>query len=76
MTARGDIDFYFDFASPYGYFMSEKIDALARKYGRKVTWRPVMLFAVLRALEKTDTLPRDVDGRIHSPLIIGFRPRD
>jgi 2-hydroxychromene-2-carboxylate isomerase len=49
MTARSDIDFYFDFASPYGYFMSEKIDALAQNYGRKVNWRPVMLFAVLRA---------------------------
>ncbi len=44
------IDFYFDFASPYGYFMSEKIDALAARHGRTVTWRPVLLFAVLRAL--------------------------
>ena len=44
------IDFYFDFASPYGYFMSEKIDALATKHGRKVIWRPILLFAALRAL--------------------------
>ncbi|MES2974108.1 MAG: 2-hydroxychromene-2-carboxylate isomerase [Pseudomonadota bacterium] len=44
------IDFYFDFASPYGYFMSEKIDALAAGHGRTVTWRPVLLFAALRAL--------------------------
>jgi 2-hydroxychromene-2-carboxylate isomerase len=44
------IDFYFDFASPYGYFMSEKIDALAAKHGRKVIWRPILLFAALRAL--------------------------
>ncbi len=45
------IDFYFDFASPYGYFMSEKIDALATTHGRRVTWRPILLFAALRALE-------------------------
>ena len=32
--------------------------------------------AVLRALEKTDTLPRDVDGRVPSTLVIGFRPKD
>jgi colicin import membrane protein len=32
--------------------------------------------AVLRALDKTETLPRDVDGRVHSPLEIGFRPQD
>jgi 2-hydroxychromene-2-carboxylate isomerase len=44
------IDFWFDFASPYGYFMSEKIDALALRHGRRVRWRPVLLFAVLRAL--------------------------
>jgi 2-hydroxychromene-2-carboxylate isomerase len=44
------IDFYFDFASPYGYFMSEKIDALAAEHGRSVTWRPILLFATLRAL--------------------------
>jgi colicin import membrane protein len=31
--------------------------------------------AVLRALDKTDALPRDVDGRVPSPVIIGFRPK-
>lgn len=44
------VDFYFDFASPYGYFMSEKIDALAAQHGRIVTWRPILLFAALRSL--------------------------
>ena len=32
--------------------------------------------AVLRALDKTEILPRDVDGRVHTPLIIAFRPKD
>ena len=32
--------------------------------------------AVLRALDKTETLPRDVDGRVPSSLIIAFRPQD
>ena len=32
--------------------------------------------AVLRALDKTETLPRDVDGRVPSSLVIGFRPND
>lgn len=32
--------------------------------------------AVLRALDKTETLPRDVDGRVHPSFVIGFRPRD
>lgn len=32
--------------------------------------------AVLKAVIKTEALPRDVDGRVHSPLIITFRPKD
>ena len=32
--------------------------------------------AVVRALQKTDTLPRDVDGRIHPSLVIGFKPKN
>lgn len=32
--------------------------------------------AVLRALDKTETLPRDTDGRVPSSLTIGFRPQD
>jgi len=31
--------------------------------------------AVLRALDKTEVLPRDVDGRVPSPVTIEFRPR-
>ena len=34
------IEFYFDFSSPFGYLASEKIEALAAKHGREVTWRP------------------------------------
>jgi 2-hydroxychromene-2-carboxylate isomerase len=37
------IDFYFDFSSPYGYFASHKIDALAAKHGREARWRPFLL---------------------------------
>lgn len=32
--------------------------------------------AVLKAIAKTETLPRDVDGRVPSVLEISFRPRD
>ena len=37
------VDFYFDFSSPYGYFASHKIDALAAKHGREARWRPFLL---------------------------------
>ncbi len=42
--------FYFDFTSPYSYLASERIDALAEKYGRKVQWRPILLGGVFKAL--------------------------
>jgi colicin import membrane protein len=32
--------------------------------------------AVITAIVRTVTLPRDVDGRVPSPLIISFRPKD
>lgn len=32
--------------------------------------------AVIKAIIRTETLPRDVDGRVPTPLIIEFRPKD
>jgi 2-hydroxychromene-2-carboxylate isomerase len=39
----GSIDFYFDFSSPYGYFASTQIEALAQRHGRTVIWHPMLL---------------------------------
>jgi len=49
VTEDKPIEFYFEFASPYGYFASTKIDAIAAKYGRTVDWKPIMLGAALQA---------------------------
>jgi 2-hydroxychromene-2-carboxylate isomerase len=42
------IDFYFEFASPYGYLASTQIDALAGRHGRSVAWHPIMLGAAFK----------------------------
>jgi 2-hydroxychromene-2-carboxylate isomerase len=42
------LDFWFDFSSPYGYLASERIEALAARHGRSVTWRPLLLGAVFK----------------------------
>jgi len=42
------IEFFFDFSSPYGYFASTRICALAAKHGRTVVWRPILLGAVFK----------------------------
>ena len=43
------IEFYFEFASPYGYFASVTVDSIAEKHGRTVLWRPIMLGVALNA---------------------------
>lgn len=42
------IDFYFDYSSPYGYFAATKIEDIAARYARAVTWRPILLGAVFK----------------------------
>lgn len=43
------IDFYFDFSSPYGYFASFKADELAEGTGSTVAWKPFMAAIAFRA---------------------------
>ena len=43
MQPAAPLDFYFDFISPFGYFASLRIEALAAKYGRKVEWHAMLL---------------------------------
>ena len=45
---KADIDFFFDFSSPYGYLAAQKIDALAAKHGRAVDWHPMLLGVVFK----------------------------
>lgn len=42
------IQFYFDFASPYGYMAATKISELAAKHGRNVEWKPILLGVVFK----------------------------
>lgn len=44
------IDFYFDFSSPYGYLAAELIEGLAERVGAEVTWRPFLLGAVFKEI--------------------------
>jgi 2-hydroxychromene-2-carboxylate isomerase len=55
-----DIDFYFSFGSPPGYFASAVIDGLAAKHGRGVRWRPLDLSEIFaeEGLKPTVAYPR------------------
>ena len=48
---RLPIDFYFDFSSPYSYFASEWIEALAARHGRTVRWKAILLGVSFQAAE-------------------------
>ncbi len=63
------IDFYFDFSSPYGYLMSEKIDAIAAQYERKVRWHPILLGAIFKT---TGSAPLT----LQAPLKAAYYTRD
>jgi 2-hydroxychromene-2-carboxylate isomerase len=54
------IDFYFEFASPYGYVASTQINSLAARHDRAVAWHPIMLGA---AFKETGAKPL-----MHTPL--------
>ena len=54
--------------SPDGTIVSQK---LAKSSGIK-EWDD----AVQRAVERTQVLPRDIDGRVPSSMVIAFRPRE
>jgi len=43
-----DLEFYFDFSSPYGYFASHQVDEVAEAGGRRAVWKPIMLGAVMK----------------------------
>ncbi|MDE1148257.1 MAG: 2-hydroxychromene-2-carboxylate isomerase [Azospirillaceae bacterium] len=56
------LDFYFDFASPYGYFAAMRIDELAARHGRAVAWHPILLGAVFKMTGVTATVQRPLQG--------------
>jgi 2-hydroxychromene-2-carboxylate isomerase len=55
--------FHFDFISPYGYFASRRIEALAAHHGRTVDWRPMLLgVAVLKVMGLKPLLDTPLKG--------------
>ncbi len=56
------IDFYFDFASPYGYLAAQRIDALAERHGRVAHWRPTLIGAAFKQTGARPLLGQPMKG--------------
>lgn len=47
-AAPGPITFWFDFGSPYAWLASTQVEATARRCGRAVQWRAILLGVIFR----------------------------
>lgn len=59
------LDFYFDFSSPYGYLASIRIDDIARRHGREVTWRPFLLGVAFKTTGQAPLVEQPLRGDYH-----------
>lgn len=48
-TPPGEVDFYFDFSSPYSYLAAESIETMAKRHGHRVNWIPMMLGVIFKS---------------------------
>src|SRR3954447_9944834 len=65
------LDFYFEFASPYGYIASLRIDAIAAAHEREVAWCPIMLGAVMKVTGSGPNMHLPLKG----PYLLHDAPR-
>ena len=69
----GDIEYYFDFSSPYGYLASHRIDELAARHGRGVEWKAYLLGAAFKVSGERPLVhqpPRGSgDDRVHGSTV-------
>lgn len=45
------LEFFYDHSSPYSYLASTQLDALQRRTGAEIVWRPFLLGAVFKATQ-------------------------
>jgi 2-hydroxychromene-2-carboxylate isomerase len=56
------IEFFFDFSSPYAYFASVSIEALAGRVGRSVVFKPILLGPAFKASGNIPLMKQPLKG--------------
>jgi 2-hydroxychromene-2-carboxylate isomerase len=57
------LEFFYDFTSPYSYFASTRVEALARRTGAELRWRPFLLGGVFKACGNRAPIEVPAKGR-------------
>ena len=60
----GELEFYFDFLSPFAYLAHDRVCRLARGHGRKLTYIPIDLPAAKIAAGNTGPSNRDIPAKL------------
>lgn len=58
-----DLEFFYDFVSPYSYLASTRVEAVAARTGATLRWRPFLLGGVLKATENRAPIEIPAKGR-------------
>jgi len=53
-SSSRELEVYWDFSSPFAYLASTQVEAVARRAGAKVTWRPILLGGLFRSIGTPD----------------------
>ena len=56
MSSPQPVDFYFDFACPYAYLASTRLNDLRSQTGAQVRLKPVLLGGIFRSLEQPQNM--------------------
>ncbi len=54
LAAPPTLDVYWDFSSPFAYLGATQVEALAKRTGARVTWRPLLLGGLFRSIGTAD----------------------
>ena len=58
-----DLEFFYDFVSPYSYLASTRVEVVAARTGATLRWRPFLLGGVLKATENRAPIEIPAKGR-------------
>src|SRR5258708_24278391 len=65
-----EVEFLFDYGSPFSYVANLQIEGFAKRNGTGVTYTPILLGAVLQATG--NALPMTVPAHIHALLTLAL----